>query len=58
MIRKKAVMTVKMMMMMMMMMMKMMMMNLMVTMTVSMEIARVKSSQASKHVQTVGLITY
>ena len=50
-------MTVKMMMMMMMMM-KMMMMNLMVTMTVSMEIARVKSSQASKHVQTVGLITY
>ena len=45
-------MTVKMMMMM------MMMMNLMITMTVSMEIVRVKSSQASKHVQTVGLITY
>ena len=43
---------------MMMMMMMMMMMNLMVTMTVSTEIARVKSSQPSKHLQTVRSITY
>ena len=49
---KKTVITVKMMMMM------MMMMNLMIMMTVSIETARVKSSQASKHVQTVRSITY
>ena len=36
----------------------MMMMNLMIMMTASIEIARVKSSQVSKHVQTVWSITY
>ena len=36
----------------------MMMMNLMIMMTTSIEIARVKSSQASKDVQTVWSITY
>ena len=36
----------------------MMMMNLMITMTTSIEIARVKSWQASKDVQTVRSITY
>ena len=40
------------------MMMMMMMMNLMIMVTVSIETARVKSSQASKHVQTVRSITY
>ena len=36
----------------------MMMMNLMIMMTASIEIARLKSSQVSKHVQTVWSITY
>ena len=36
----------------------MMMVNLMITMTTSIEIARVKSSQGSKDVQTVWSITY
>ena len=36
----------------------MMMMNLMITVTASIEIARVKSHQTSKHVQTVWSITY
>ena len=39
-------------------MMMMMMMNLMIMVTVSIETARVKSSQASKYVQTVRSITY
>ena len=62
MVKKKQVMKVKMMMMTMMMtmMMKMMMMvmNLMITMTTSIQIARLKSSQALKHLQTVQSITY
>ena len=37
---------------------KMMMMNLMIRMTTFIEISRVKSSQTSKHVQTVQSITY
>ena len=45
-------MTVKMMIMM------MMIMNLMIAMTTFIEIARVKSFQASKHVQTVQSVTY
>ena len=36
----------------------MMMMNLMIMMTASIEIARLKSSQVSKHMQTVWSITY
>ena len=36
----------------------MMMMKLMIMITASIEIARVKSSQVSKHVQTVWSITY
>ena len=47
-----------MMMMTMMMMIMMMVMNLMITMTTSIEIARLKSSQALKHLQTVQSITY
>ena len=55
---KKQVMKVKMMMMTMMMKMMMMVVNLMITMTTSIQIARLKSSQALKHLQTVQSITY
>ena len=37
---------------------KMMIMNLMIMMTASIEIVRVKSSQAPRHMQTVRSITY